>query len=107
MLTTQSLAPQKGHFTSAVIAAGASLVPDGKGEYRIWQRRYWEHTIRDETDFARHVDYIHLNPVKHGLVACVADWRYSSFHRYVRDGRLPRDWAGTVHVDVEGFGEPA
>jgi len=95
----------KGYFTSAVIAGGLAHVPDAKGEYRIWQRRYWEHTIRDEDDLARHVDYIHINPVKHGLVACVADWPYSSFHRYVRDGHLSKDWGGSVTVDAEGFGE--
>jgi putative transposase len=61
----------KGHFTSAVIAAGPPVVPDAKGEYRIWQRRHWEHTMRDEDDFARHVDYIHINPVKRGHVARV------------------------------------
>ncbi|MBI5891779.1 MAG: transposase [Nitrosomonadales bacterium] len=67
-----------------------------KGERGIWQRRYWEHLIRDEADFVRHVDYIHINPVKHGLVSCVADWPHSSFHRYVRKGLLPMDWAGDV-----------
>jgi putative transposase len=50
-----------------------------KGERGIWQRRYWEHTVRDESDFERHVDYIHINPVKHGLVARVRDWPFSSF----------------------------
>jgi putative transposase len=65
-----------------------------KGERGIWQRRYWEHLIRDDTDFARHVDYIHINPVKHGWVKQVADWPHSSFHRYVRAGILPLDWAG-------------
>jgi putative transposase len=64
-----------------------------KGERGIWQRRYWEHLIRDEADFARHVDYIHINPVKHGLVSCVADWPHSSFHRYVQAGILPMNWA--------------
>jgi putative transposase len=95
----------KGHFTNAVIAAGSPLVPDAKGEYRVWQRRYWEHTIRDEDDFARHVDYIHINPVKHGLVSSVAEWPHSSFHRFVRAGHLPLDWAGTVAMDSPGFGE--
>lgn len=76
-----------------------------KGERGIWQRRYWEHTIRDETDFARHVDYIHINPVKHGLVTRVRDWPYSSFHRMVRDGVLPEDWAGDVAVREGSFGE--
>jgi putative transposase len=95
----------KGRFTSAVIAAGVSLVADGRGEYPLWQRRYWEHTIRDGDDFARHVEYVHFNPVRHGLVARVADWPYSSFHRYVRDGRLAGDWAGTVPAEMGGFGE--
>jgi putative transposase len=64
------------------------------GERGLWQRRYWEHRIRDERDLRNHIDYIHFNPVKHGLSARVADWPYSSFHRFVRQGRLPADWAG-------------
>jgi len=72
-------------------------------EIGLWQRRYWEHQIRDEQDFARHVDYIHWNPVKHGYVERVADWPHSSFHRFVRQGSLPADWATG---DLEGaFGE--
>jgi len=59
--------------------------------YDLWQRRFWEHTLRDESDFARHVDYVHYNPVKHGLVKQVKDWPYSSFHRYVRSGIYPAD----------------
>ncbi|MEO4047954.1 transposase [Pseudomonas sp. CAU 1711] len=65
-----------------------------KGERGIWQRRYWEHRIRDEKDFGQHVDYIHHNPRKHGYVQCVADWPWSSFHRYVQAGLLPEEWAG-------------
>ena len=68
-----------------------------RGERGIWQRRYWEHTIRDERDFARHVDYIHINPVKHGLVTRVRDWPFSSFHRMTKLGVYPEDWAGDVH----------
>ena len=63
-----------------------------KSERGIWQRRYWEHLIRDERDLRNHIDYIHFNPVKHRLVACVADWPHSSFHRFVADGRLSPDW---------------
>jgi putative transposase len=63
-------------------------------ESTIWQRRFWEHQIRDENDFARHVDYIHFNPVKHGHVQQAEDWPYSTFHRYVHDGVYARDWAG-------------
>jgi len=57
-----------------------------KGERGIWQRRFWEHVIRDEGDYERHVNYIHYNPVKHGHVTRVADWAYSSFHSYVERG---------------------
>lgn len=66
-----------------------------KRERGIWQRRYWEHQIRDETDLQVHVDYIHFNPVKHGHVKTVTEWPYSSFHRYVREGLLPADWGGS------------
>ena len=76
-----------------------------KGERGIWQRRFWEHTLRDEDDYARHVDYIHFNPVKHGHVGCVRDWPYSSFHRMVREGILPEDWAGDCEDDGALFGE--
>jgi putative transposase len=76
-----------------------------KGERGIWQRRYWEHTIRNEEDFARHVDYIHINPVKHGLVSRVRDWHSSSFHRMVKLGIYPEDWAGDVGGSGEDFGE--
>ena len=61
-------------------------------ETSVWQRRFWEHQIRDENDYMRHVDYIHWNPVKHGLVEAVIDWPYSTFHRYVRNGVYTSDW---------------
>jgi len=75
-----------------------------KSERGIWQRRYWEHTLRDELDVNNHVNYIHINPVKHGYVKRAIDWPYSSIHRYVKNGVLPVDWAGD---DVVGgaFGE--
>lgn len=63
-----------------------------KQERGIWHRRFWEHTIRNEAECAALVDYIHYNPVKHGHVQQVKEWPYSSFHRYVREGRLPIDW---------------
>ena len=78
----------------------------GKREKGIWQRRYWEHAIRDDTDLARHVDYIHFNPVKHGLVTRACDWPHSSFHRYVARGFLPADWGGDIAELPRGrFGE--
>ena len=63
-----------------------------KGERGIWQRRYWEHLIRDERDMQNHIDYIHFNPVKHGYVVRAHDWPYSSLHRFVRDGVVPARW---------------
>jgi len=77
----------------------------GKSERGIWQRRYWEHTLHDEGDFARHADYVHFNPVKHGHVARVVDWPYSSFHRMVRLGTYPEDWGGDGTDDGGRFGE--
>lgn len=76
-----------------------------KGERGIWQRRYWEHTLRDENDWQRHADYIHYNPVKHGYAERVADWPHSSFHRYVEAGTYPLDWAGGDTADEGVFGE--
>jgi putative transposase len=76
-----------------------SLVMQSRGERGIWQHRYWEHTIRDDRDYAVHMDYTHFNPVKHGLVEHPGDWPYSSFHRCVAGGLYPAAWLG-------GGGEP-
>jgi putative transposase len=76
-----------------------------KREKGIWQRRYWEHAIRDDIDFERHVNYIHYNPVKHKLVTRVVDWPFSSFHRYVAQRILPTDWAGDASELSGRFGE--
>jgi REP-associated tyrosine transposase len=97
----------KGHFSTGLLYAGVQLRRDSNGELALWQRRYWEHTIRDEDDFARHVDYVHFNPVKHGYVQRVSDWPHSSFHRYVRAGFLPGDWAGDAGESAGAFGERA
>ncbi|MFI3191121.1 transposase [Crenothrix sp. D3] len=72
-----------------------------KQERGVWQRRFWEHAIRDEQDFNRRVDYIHINPVKHGYVKRAADWQFSSFHRYVKLGILSADWAGTGNDSLD------
>jgi len=64
------------------------------GERSLWQRGYWEHTIRDDRDYTAHMDYIHFNPVKHGLVADPADWPYSTFRRCVAAGLYPPQWLG-------------
>jgi putative transposase len=82
-----------------------SLSRDAKGERGIWQRRYWEHTLRDEIDFERHCNYIHFNPVKHGHVSTVSQWPHSSFQRFVRLGMYPLDWAGGDQIEGDEFGE--
>jgi putative transposase len=75
-------------------------------EIDFWQRRYWEHQIRDDADFDRHVNYVHFNPVKHGHVNRVRDWPYSTFHRYVRLEMCSSDWAGGGVDEAGGdFGE--
>lgn len=65
-----------------------------QGERGVWQRRFWEHTIRSEEDFHHHLNYVHVNPLKHGLVAQVKDWPYSSFHQYVAKGIYHESWCG-------------
>ena len=84
-------------FTRAL--RGANNLPKNVCESRkkhresnVWQRRFYEHTIRDEFDLHKHLDYLHFNPVKHGLVKCVHDWEYSSFHRGVRRGEYEAKW---------------
>ena len=69
-------------------------------ERGIWQRRFWEHTIRDELDYQRHMDYLHYNPVKHGYVKAVHQWEYSSFHRLVENDIYPNDWGNNIELNV-------
>jgi putative transposase len=97
----------KARFTGDVIASGVTPQRLSKGEYDLWQRRFWEHTLRDEEDVARHMDYIHLNPVKHGLVDRAADWPHSSFHRFVKRGVYQSDWGLAAHSDLGAGERPA
>ncbi len=101
------LRPLEAHqgMSHRLVADGVRVERHRNGEFALWQRRYWEHTIRNEADFERHVDYIHRNPVGHKLVSRVVEWPYSSFHAYVRRGLLPADWAGDVGEPVMDFGE--
>jgi len=71
-----------------------------KGERGIWQRRFWEHSIRDDDDFAAHLDYVHFNPVKHGYVGEPAAWPYSTFKSSVRRGLYPEGWRGPAEGAV-------
>ena len=79
-----------------------SPVRQRNGERGIWQRRFWEHTITDAEDYRHHVDYVHVNPLKHGWVERVKDWPYSSFHRAVKQGIYPPDWCGTGSDHIAG-----
>lgn len=83
----------KSGFVRRLSRTGAAIDRNRRGEASVWQRRYWEHTIRDADDFRRHVEYIHYNPVRHGLVPRAADWPYSSIHRFIKRGEIPPDWA--------------
>jgi putative transposase len=76
-----------------------------KNERGIWQRRYWEHLIRDELDFQRHVDYIHYNPVKHGYVDNPSYWPHSSIHKFIREGLIHSNWAADISDIQSSFGE--
>lgn len=95
----------KGLFVRELIKQNIPLKKNHHREYKLWQRRFWEHVIRDEKDLNHHVNYIHYNPVKHRLVKSVKDWPYSSFHEYVKRKIYPVEWGG-VNVAGEGdFGE--
>ena len=74
----------KTRFTQSLIRSA---------DTKVWQDRYWEHTIRDEPDFEAHVNYVHINPVKHGYVERASEWQHSSIHRYIREGIVTTDWA--------------
>ena len=76
-----------------------------KRERGIWQRRFWEHTIRDDEDLARDIHYIHFNPIKHGLVKKLSDWRWSSFHDYVKEGYYDEDWGDLEPDNIKGLGD--
>jgi putative transposase len=95
----------KSGFSRGVEARPRSQSKIVKREKGIWQRRYWEHAIRNEADLERHVEYIHFNPVKHGYVSRVVDWPHSSFHRYVNQGLLEVDWGGDMKEIAGSFGE--
>ncbi|RLC91906.1 MAG: transposase [Chloroflexi bacterium] len=97
----------KASFTRAYLGGRPDVVSPsmrGKGERGVWQRRFWEHVIRDEDDFRRHLDYIHYNPVKHRLVERPMQWKHSTFRSFVAKGAYPADWGaneGDYAVDMD------
>lgn len=106
----------KKEFTKRYLQAGGHEQPTSTSRQRyrrrgVWQRRFWEHTIEDEEDYETHFHYVHWNPVKHQYVECPADWRHSSFHRWVEKGVYEKNW-GCGHREplinsksLQDFGE--
>ena len=80
---------------------GSTKLGKSKREVPIWQRRFWEHTIRDEKDYEAHMDYVHINPVKHGYVDKARDWPFSTFHRCVELGLYPEDWGSCTEFELD------
>ncbi len=72
---------------------------------RIWQHRFWDHIVRDQEDFNRHLDYIHYNPVKHGLSLGPQEWAWSSYHRWLDAGVYQPDWGRLKHEGGRDYGE--
>jgi len=94
----------KGRFSRALpaLAEAHNHSRQKRRERAIWQRRFWEHVIRNEEELARHLDYIHFNPVKHGYVERCRDWRWSSFHRFVGKGYYDIDWGVDIRIKSAG-----
>jgi putative transposase len=86
------------------LRAKPSGVQSKRQEQALWQHRYWEHMLRDENDFERHVEYIHYNPVKHGYAVSPMEWQHSSFHRFVEMGIYDASWGQGI-VEFEGIGK--
>jgi putative transposase len=103
----------KEEFTRSYLEAGGREIRPSMSRLRhdergVWQRRYWEHTVRDEDDLKRCVDYVHWNPKKHGYVANIRDWPWSSFHRFVTLGEYATEWGAedpTPGYDAPEWGE--
>ncbi len=97
---SRRIAAIKARFTRMYLAADTTEAPQSDSRARqgyrgVWQKRFWEHTIRDTADLATCLDYIHFNPVKHRLASCPHAWQWSTFHRYVTNGHYPREWQCT------------
>lgn len=103
------VASLKSHFSRQINLLSKNLTVffsrQKKRESGIWQRRFWEHRIRNDVDYKNHVEYIHYNPVKHGCVSAPKDWQFSTFHRFVEQGVYDKDWgSGTlslINVDYD------
>jgi len=97
----------KHRFTRAWLASGgregrSTASRQNRGIRGVWQKRFHEHTIRNQREFRQHVTYVHMNPVKHGFVRRPIDWPWSTFHKHVRQGLLPPDWMGPMDLPYIG-----
>jgi putative transposase len=96
----------KGVFSKQIEPEESIVISrKNKRERGIWQRRFWEHLIRDESDYEHHINYIHYNPVKHGYVTTPTEWEYSSIHRFIQAGVLPKNWGSSDEFNLPNFGE--
>ena len=96
----------KSYFSRSIaVDENISKSRQSKGERGIWQRRFWEHTIRDDIDLKQHIDYIHFNPIKHGYCEKSIDWPYSSFQRFVDKDVYPKDWGKGFVDKISHVGE--
>ena len=100
------IASIKTHFSRQIKKSASEIINYSRIRRRergIWQRRYWEHRIRDELDYQRHMDYIHYNAVKHGYVMRPTNWPYSTFQKCVEEGLYSSDWgwAGIDGIEVD------
>ncbi|WP_250655551.1 REP-associated tyrosine transposase [Alkalimarinus coralli] len=96
----------KSSFTRNIRKSGVPLNANKHGGFDVWQRRYWEHTIKSQEDYNRHIDYIHYNPVKHGYVENPTNWPWSSFHSFVKKGVLEPEWGSVITPEADfDFGE--
>src|SRR4051812_28017181 len=93
----------RGHRSVPTLLGWINASKQKHRESTVWQRRFWGHRIRDDEDFARHADYIHFNSVKHNHVRSAAEWPYSTFHRYVREGVYAADWAGSEDAPMLAY----
>lgn len=85
------------------VSSGMDAAVNARGEKQVWQRRFWEHLIRDEEDWRRHMDYVHYNPVKHGYVKRPVDWRFGTFRRAVEKGWYDENWGAFAPRSIEGL----
>jgi putative transposase len=96
----------KGTFSKQIHPfENVTNVRKNKRERGIWQRRFWEHLIRNDEDYEHHINYIHYNPVKHGYVTNPVEWEYSSIHRYIQEGTISKDWTCNKEINILRFGE--